>query len=212
MVPGGIERERSDPLYLQKLITFQSNIHVKCGVWCMKHQACRSKDGKFKSLRGEFLQGSSTAGRCNKLVFPQAWLVVSSCQDETGVKVNQVKDLGGRSGEAAKAWLVVSSLQIQRWSVVSWGTLAGQQQRRQAGRSWKRRFVREPPTTPLNPPPHLHLLPYRVRREREGGCDQKRLGLSDDNSAIKASPDQTCQATLLSFQTVDLHILLLIPS
>ena len=177
MVPGGIERERSDPLYLQKLITFQSNIHVKCGVWCMKHQACRSKDGKFKSLRGEFLQGSSTAGRCNKLVFPQAWLVVSSCQDETGVKVNQVKDLGGRSVEAAKAWLVVSSLQIQRWSVVSWGTLAGQQQRRQAGRSWKRRFVREPPTTPLNPPPHLHLLPYRVRREEGGLWPEKARAL-----------------------------------
>ena len=38
----------------------------------------------------------------------------------------------------------------------------------------------------------LHLLPYLVRR---GSGDQKRLGLSDDNSAIKASPEQTCQAT-----------------
>ena len=69
MVPGGIERERSDPLYLHKLMTFQSNIYVKWWVWCIKDQACRSKDGKFKSLRGEFLKGPSTAGRCNKLVF-----------------------------------------------------------------------------------------------------------------------------------------------
>ena len=37
------------------------------------------------------------------------------------------------------------------------------------------------------------------------GGDQKRLGSSDDNSAIKRSPGQTCSVTPGQFQMGDLH-------
>ena len=111
-----------------------------------------------------------------------------------GSSCRKALSLKGTITKRRKIWM-------RSWSVVNEGKRSAK-----TSFGWKRRFVRERPTTARRP------TPPRARGETPSfaslcglGGAQKRLGSSDDNSAIKRSPGQTCSVTPGQFQMGDLH-------
>ena len=111
-----------------------------------------------------------------------------------GSNCRKALSLKGTIKKRRKMWM-------RSWSVVNEGKRSAK-----TSFGWKRRFVRERPTTARRPsPPRARGDAFICFLMWAGGADQKRLGSSDDNSAIKRSPGQTCSVTPGQFQMGDLH-------
>ena len=111
-----------------------------------------------------------------------------------GSNCRKALSLKGTIKKRRKIWM-------RSWSVVNEGKRSAK-----TSFGWKRRFVRERPTTARRPsPPRARGDAFICFLMWAGGLTRKGLGSSDDNSAIKRSPGQTCSVTPGQFQMGDLH-------
>ena len=150
--------------------------------WALFDQGDRAKAGDccFRTFK-------------SKPIFPLGWLEGILCQ-KWGSKCRKALILKGTIKKRKKIWM-------RSWSVVNEGKRSAK-----TSFGWKRRFVRERPTTARRPtPPRARGDAFICFLMWAGGGDQKRLGSSDDNSAIKSSPGQTCSVAPGQFQMGDLH-------
>ena len=150
--------------------------------WALFDQGDRAKAGDccFRTFK-------------SKPIFPLGWLEGILCQ-KWGSKCRKALILKGTIKKRKKIWM-------RSWSVVNEGKRSAK-----TSFGWKRRFVRERPTTARRPsPPRARGDAFICFLMWAGGLTRKGLGSSDDNSAIKRSPGQTCSVAPGQFQMGDLH-------